>query len=89
MTVTTTVELMREAFLVGLALALPLLLVSLVIGLILGVIQAATGVQEFTLTFVPKLLAVFALILLLGPVGLSLATEFAVRMLMLIPQIAR
>ncbi len=89
MTATVAVDILRQAFLVGLTLALPLLLTTLVIGLVIGILQAATGVQEFTLTFVPKVLAIFALILLLGASGLTLATEFTVRMLNLIPQVVR
>ncbi|MCS7263439.1 MAG: flagellar biosynthetic protein FliQ [Armatimonadetes bacterium] len=89
MTVTVSVEILKQAFLVGLMLALPLLLTTLVIGLVIGILQAATGVQEFTLTFVPKVLAIFAIILLLGASGLTLATEFTVRMLNIIPQVVR
>lgn len=89
MTATVAVDILRQGFLVGLTLALPLLLTTLVIGLVVGILQAATGVQEFTLTFVPKVLAVFALALLLGASGLAIATEFTVRMLNLIPQVVR
>ena len=74
---------------VGLMLALPLLVTALVIGLVIGILQAATGVQEFTLSFVPKVLAIFAILLLFGVSGLTLATEFTVRMLNLIPQVVR
>jgi len=89
MTADLALELMRQTFLTGLALALPLLGAILLVGLVLGILQAATGVQEFTLSFVPKLLAAFGLILLLGSLGLSLAVEFTVRMLMLIPQMGK
>ncbi len=83
------VELMRQAFIVGLTLALPPLLAALIIGLVVGILQAATGVQEFTLTFVPKVLVVLAVALLFGAMGLSLAAEFTVRILNLIPQVVR
>lgn len=74
---------------VGLMLALPLLVTALVIGLVVGILQTATGVQEFTLTFVPKVLAVFAILLLFGASGLMLVTEWTVRVLNLIPQVVR
>lgn len=88
-TETMAVDLLRQTFLVGLTLALPLLLTALVIGLVIGILQAATGVQEFTLTFVPKVLAIFALVLLFLAAGLNLAIEFTVRILTLIPQVVR
>lgn len=87
MTATTAVELMRQAFLVGLTVALPPLLAVLVVGLVIGILQAATSVQEYTLTFVPKVLVVFGIMLLLGPFGLSRLQEFTVRMLTLIPEL--
>ncbi|MGQ9461930.1 MAG: flagellar biosynthetic protein FliQ [Candidatus Fervidibacter sp.] len=89
MTATVAVDILRQAFLVGLTLALPLLLATLIIGLVIGILQAATGVQEFTLTFVPKVLAIFALALLLGAYGLTIATDFTVKILSLIPQVVR
>lgn len=46
--------------------ALPLLLVSLVVGLIVSLFQTITSIQEATLTFVPKLLSIFIMILLIG-----------------------
>lgn len=89
MTADLALELMRQTFLTGLALALPVLVAILLVGLVLGILQAATGVQEFTLSFVPKLLAAFGVVLLLGSLGLSWAVEFTVRMLMLIPQMGK
>lgn len=44
----------------------PMLLVSLVIGLIVSVLQTVTSIQEQTLTFVPKLIAIFMVIILMG-----------------------
>lgn len=46
--------------------SLPLLLVSLVVGLIVSLFQTITSIQESTLTFVPKLLSIFIMILLIG-----------------------
>ncbi len=89
MTITVAIDLLRQAFMVGLMLALPLLISVLVVGLIIGILQAATGVQEFTLTFVPKVLVVFALALLFGATGLTVLTEWTVRLLQSIPQVVR
>ena len=89
MTITVAIDLLRQAFMTGLMLALPILIAVLVVGLVIGILQAATGVQEFTLSFVPKVLVVFALIFLLGAAGLTFMTEWTVRLLNLIPQVVR
>ncbi len=57
--------------------AAPMLLISLLVGLIVSVIQAVTQIQEATLAFVPKIIAVFLSLLIFGPWILSLITEFA------------
>lgn len=59
------VELARGALLVALKLAGPLLIIALVVGLVVSVIQAVTQIQEQTLSFVPKLIAVSAAFLML------------------------
>lgn len=52
------VDLGREALILTLKLSLPLLLVSLVVGVLVSILQAATQIQEQTLTFLPKIVAV-------------------------------
>lgn len=89
MTTTVAVELLRQGILVGLTIALPPLVAVLIVGLIIGILQAATGIQEITLTFVPKLLIVFALALLFGAAGIALLTDFATKMLTMIPEVVR
>ncbi|MCU0887902.1 MAG: flagellar biosynthetic protein FliQ [Rubritepida sp.] len=64
---TATVMAMREALWVSLQLAGPPLLAVLVIGLAVSLLQALTQIQEATLAFLPKLAAMVALLLLLGP----------------------
>lgn len=60
-------------------MALPVLLVAMAVGLTIGIIQTATSIQEQTLIFIPKILAVFLFLLVVGPwMGekiLSLARE--------------
>ncbi len=53
------ISLLQQSVLTTLRLAGPLLLLSMVVGLVVSVIQAATQIQEMTLVFVPKMLAVF------------------------------
>ncbi|MBQ3396207.1 MAG: flagellar biosynthetic protein FliQ [Synergistaceae bacterium] len=49
------------------SVTLPILLVAMVVGLLIGILQTATSIQEQTLIFIPKILAVFACIVLLSP----------------------
>lgn len=66
MTEGTVIHLAREAISLVLLLAGPLLLVSLAVGLAVSIFQAATQIQEQTLTFVPKLVAILLTLLILG-----------------------
>ena len=52
------IDLMRDAVWVGMVIAAPVLIVALVVGLAIGLLQALTSIQELTLTFVPKLVAI-------------------------------
>ena len=69
-------------------LAAPLLLVSLAVGLLVGVFQAATQINEMTLSFIPKLLAMAATLMLAGPWMLQLLVEFTRRLIESIPGVA-
>jgi flagellar biosynthetic protein FliQ len=61
------VSLTMEALSLALKVALPLLLVGLVVGLVVSVFQAVTQIQEQTLSFIPKVLAMIAVIVIAGP----------------------
>ncbi len=83
-----------EALLMGLAvdtykitllISLPMLLVGLIIGLLVSIFQATTQINEMTLTFVPKILGVVAVIILAMPWMLNMLMEFTVRLLNMIP----
>lgn len=66
MTTDDVVQIGREALYIIIKTASPILLISLVVGLIVSIFQTVTSIQEQTLTFVPKILAVFIGIMLLG-----------------------
>jgi len=66
MTIDTVTEITRTTLYTIITTAAPLLLVSLVVGLIISVFQTITSIQEQTLTFVPKVLAIFVTLMLLG-----------------------
>lgn len=59
-----------------LILSLPMLLAALIVGLVISVFQATTQIQEQTLAFVPKVIAIFLAILVLGPWILNTLLEF-------------
>lgn len=69
-------ELMQRALLLAGEIAGPFLVAVLIIGLLVGVLQAATQVQETALAFIPKLAAVGALIVFLGPYTLDHMVSF-------------
>ena len=71
------VDLMRQAVWMALKLALPLLVVGLLVGLAVSLFQALTQIQEQTLTFIPKILAVAVTLLVLLPTLLGWAVEYA------------
>ncbi|MBQ7583830.1 MAG: flagellar biosynthesis protein FliQ [Lachnospiraceae bacterium] len=64
--VSAVTQITRETLYVIIITAAPLLLTSLVVGLAISIFQTVTSIQEQTLTFVPKVLAIFAGIMLLG-----------------------
>ena len=76
----------RQAVEMTLILAGPLLLSALVVGLIVSIFQAATQINEQTLSFIPKLIATFIALLLAGPWMLSMMVDFIRRLLENIPQ---
>jgi flagellar biosynthetic protein FliQ len=78
MTEGDVIEAGRLALLVALKLSLPVLLFGLVVGVIISIVQAVTQIQEFTLTFVPKLLAVVVALALFGPWMLRTMTQYMI-----------
>lgn len=76
-----------EAMTVALALAAPLLLVALLSGLVISLLQAATQINEMTLSFIPKILAVFTTIVIAGPWMLNLLLDYMRTLLTNLPYI--
>lgn len=72
----TVIHLAQEALTVVLMVSAPILGLGMLVGIIVSILQATTQIQEQTLTFVPKILAVMAAILLFGPWMLRLVTVF-------------
>ena len=77
----------RQAIEMTLILSGPLLLAALVIGLIISIFQAATQINEQTLSFIPKLLGIFLVLILAGPWMLQMMVDYIRRLFESIPQI--
>ncbi|MDF2611842.1 MAG: putative rane protein [Lachnospiraceae bacterium] len=74
------IDIARQAIFLVLKTAAPMLLVSLVVGLIVSILQTVTSIQEQTLTFVPKLIAIFVILLICGSWILNSLKEFMVEL---------
>ena len=87
MTPETVMTLGRQAIEVALLLAGPLLLSALVIGLVVSIFQAATQINEAALSFIPKLIGTFLVLILAGPWMLQLFVEYIRQLFEKIPQL--
>jgi flagellar biosynthetic protein FliQ len=87
MTADTVMNLGAQALQMTLLLAAPLLLAALVTGLIVSIFQAATQINEMTLSFIPKLVAIFATLVIAGPWMLSLFVDYMRRLFEAIPRL--
>jgi flagellar biosynthetic protein FliQ len=86
MTPQTVLTLAQQALWVTALVAAPLLLTALLVGLVVSIFQAATQINEMTLSFIPKLLAMFTVLVLAGPWMLSLLVDYVQRLFGSIPQ---
>jgi flagellar biosynthetic protein FliQ len=85
MTPESVMTLGREAMQVTLMIAAPMLLTSLIVGLCVSIFQAATQINEATLSFIPKLLGVFMALIISGPWVLSVIVDYMHKMFAGIP----
>jgi len=84
---TQVIDLAREAIMLGAIVAGPILLLVLIVGVAIGIFQAATSINEMTLSFLPKLVAVTLFIAALGGWQLQLLVDFTRRIFERIPDI--
>ncbi len=89
MNVDLVIGLAGEAIKVTLLLAAPMLIVGLVIGLIISIFQAVTQIQEMTLTFVPKIVAVLVALIIALPWMINLIVAYTQKLLSSIPMYIR
>ena len=79
------VQLAQEALFIVMIVAAPMLGLGLMVGLMVSVFQATTSIQEQTLAFIPKIIAVFVAILIFGPWMLRIMTEYLTNVLVNLP----
>ncbi|MET3396048.1 MULTISPECIES: flagellar biosynthetic protein FliQ [unclassified Variovorax] len=80
-------KMMSDLFWTGLLVCLPLLGLTMLVGVLISILQVVTQVQEMSLTFVPKLLAAAAVMIVAGPWMLRKLTQFTVQLWSGIPSL--
>lgn len=80
MTIDDIIQISSDALYTVVITAAPVLLVSLAVGLIVSIFQTVTSIQEQTLTFVPKILAIFVALLIFGHWMMNNMVEFMIRL---------
>ncbi|MDR1411262.1 MAG: flagellar biosynthesis protein FliQ [Spirochaetaceae bacterium] len=89
MSIGDVTSLLRDGILEVLLLAAPLLVSALVVGLVVAIFQATTSIQEQTLTFVPKVIAILLVLGFLGGWMFSSLGDYTVQLFKMIPAMAR
>ncbi|MDQ5888571.1 MAG: flagellar biosynthetic protein FliQ [Neisseriaceae bacterium] len=87
MTPEMVTTLVQKAIEVTVLISAPMLLVALVVGLIVSVFQAATQINEMTLSFIPKLLSMIVVMVLAGPWMTEMMMDYIIRLYSSIPQL--
>jgi len=78
----------REAIVTAILVGGPVLAVSLLVGLLVSIFQAMTQIQEQTLSFIPKLIAIALVLVILGPWMIKIMTSYTVNLLTELPSFA-
>ena len=85
MTAETVMTMTYQAMKVALAMAGPLLIITLIVGLVISIFQAATQINEMTLSFIPKLLAMCGVLVLLGAWLIGIMVDYIRQLIGQIP----
>ncbi len=89
MTEQFVIKFLTDAIYTVILIAGPILLVTLVVGFLIGIFQAVTSINEMTMTFIPKIIAVVIVLLLLLPWMLQLMQNYTIAVFNLIPTLVR
>ena len=88
MTPDVAIDIARQGMLVALLMAAPMLTFGLLVGLMVSIFQAVTQINEMTLTFIPKILAVAAALAIFLPWIMRLMVDFTTRLYGMLPSMA-
>lgn len=89
MTPETVVNIGQQALQIMLLISAPMLLAALLTGLLVSIFQAATSINEQTLTFIPKLVVMFIVMIIAGPWMIETMTDYMTRLYSSIPELIR
>ncbi len=87
MTDVLMIQMLREALMITLVVSAPLLGIGMIVGLIISIFQTTTSIQEQTLTFVPKIVAIFVAIIFFAGWMKSMLTDYTRKIFMLISKL--
>ena len=73
---TAVIDFTREAIMLTIKISAPVMMVGLIVGVLISLVQALTQIQEMTLTFVPKIIAIFATIFIMFPMMITALIAF-------------
>lgn len=83
------ISLFQGSLWIFIELAVPILASAVLVGLLISILQAATSIQEQTLTFVPKMIAMVAILFFLGSWMLNSISDYSIRLFMSLASLAR
>ena len=83
------INVMRGGIVEIIMLAAPILLIAMIVGLVIAIFQATTSIQEQTLTFVPKIASILAVLALLGGWMFMHLTQYTKTLFEMIPELAK
>ncbi|HEY2624361.1 MAG TPA: flagellar biosynthesis protein FliQ [Dyella sp.] len=89
MTPESVIEFGQHALYVAMMVAAPLLLTALLVGLVIGVVQAATQINEMTLSFIPKVISMALVMLIAGPWMLRTLVQFTRQLIESLPSVIK
>lgn len=87
MTEVDVITLLRDALYTTLMVSSPMLITALVVGLIVGILQTTTSIQDPTIAFVPKIFAVFIMVVIFASWMIKVMSEYTIRLFMMIEKI--
>lgn len=87
MTDIEVIKMLREALMTVMVVSAPILGVGMIVGLIIAIFQTTTSIQEMTLTFVPKIIAIFAMVIILASWIIHTLVNYTQNIFMIIEKI--